>query len=166
MNRATRGTPSSRILAHDPTTALPGAWKLACGRAVTLRPTSDGILRVSRGCIWATLDGPHGATPDDAGDLSLQAGRSLYVQAGQRIVMESWNASGASYFAWDPVPPTAAHCQLGLAAVLQPLADLRLAAGLALRASGQLATGLVRVGCHLVRPRSAESARRDCGALG
>ena len=96
-----------RVLGSAPTSALPGTWKLARGRAVTLRPSSDGILRVAHGQVWATTDGPHGRAPDDSGDHVLHAGRSMFVRAGQRVVIEAWNAHGASYFAWDPVYATA-----------------------------------------------------------
>src|SRR3569623_2390493 len=125
-----RALATARILASAPPTALPGSWKLARGRAVTLRPATVGIVRIALGRVWATVDGPHGGTPDTAGDHILQVGRSLYVQAGQRVVLEAWNDNGASYFAWDPVFATtpAARRRLNVAGVLQPLADLRLAA--------------------------------------
>ena len=127
-----------------PAVALPGSWKLARGRAVTLRPAADGIVRVAHGRIWATVEGPHGGTPCDSGDHVLEVGRSMVVRAGQRVVLEAWNASGASYFGWEPAPAarTMARRRLDAAAVTQPLADLRLAAGMALRALGSLAGGL------------------------
>lgn len=155
---------AASVLASAPAVALPGTWKLVRGRAVTLRPTSDGILRIAHGRVWATFDGPHGATPDDAGDHILQVGRSMFVRAGQRVVLEAWNASGASYFAWDPVaaPATALRPRLNLSGVLQPLADLRVAGALALRALGQLAAGLVQLGWALLHG----GARRPHGALG
>jgi hypothetical protein len=127
---------------------LPGTWKLPRGRAITLRPSTDGILRVARGRLWATRNGPHGQTPDDAGDHMLEAGRSMFVRAGERVVIESWMPGSASYFAWDPVPQAAARRRLNLGAVRQPLADLRLASLLLLRALGALGTGLVQVGCQ------------------
>ena len=150
-----RSPSTARLLASAPATALPGSWKLAGGRAITLRPMTDGIVRVAHGRVWATVDGPHGRTPDDAGDHVLQVGRSLYVHAGQRVVLEAWNESGASYFAWDPVlaTATATRARFNAAAVLQPLADLRLAAAIALRAIGQLAVGLGRVAWQLVMPQ-------------
>lgn len=155
---------TASILASAPATALPGTWKLVRGRAVTLRPREDGILRVAHGRVWATLDGPHGCTPDDAGDHVLQVGRSMVVRAGQRVVLEAWNASGASYFAWDPiaVPATVTAARLNLAGVLQPLADLRVAGALALRALGQLAAGLAQLGWSVLRG----GGRRPHGALG
>ena len=144
---------AARILESAPATALPGTWKLARGRAVTLRPREDGILRVAHGRVWATADGPHGRTPMDAGDHVLEVGRSMFVRAGQRVVIEAWNAGGASYFAWDPLlaPATVAAPRLTTAILLQPLADLRTALALALRASGQLARGLVRLAWDAVR---------------
>lgn len=144
----------AQILASAPATALPGTWKLARGRAVTLRPRTDGILRVAHGRVWATVEGPHGATPDDAGDHMLQVGRSMYVRSGQNVVIEAWNRSGASYFSWDPVlaPATAAaRPRLDKAVVLQPLADLRMALGLALHALGQLGTGFAHLAWHALR---------------
>jgi len=155
---------AARILASAPAAALPGTWKLARGRAVTLRPATDGILRIAHGRVWATVDGPHGRAPDDSGDHVLQAGRSMYVRAGQRVVIEPWNASGASYFAWDPVYATALAASpcLNMAVVLQPLADLRMAMGLAGRALGQLGHGLVQLAWHATRggARPGSAARR------
>lgn len=154
---------ATRILASAPAVALPGTWKLGRGRAITLRPTSDGIVRVAHGRIWATVEGPHGRAPDDSGDHILQVGRSMYVKAGQNVVLEAWNQGGASYFAWDPVFATApaVRRRVNLAGVVQPLADLRMAASLALRAFGQLATGLARLGWEVLRPGRSAAAQRD-----
>ena len=159
---------ATRILASAPACALPGTWKLARGRAITLRPATDGIVRVAHGRVWATVDGPHGLHPDESGDHVLQVGRAMYVRAGQRVVLEAWNERGASYFAWDPVlaPVLAARSRINFSGVLQPLADLRMAAGIALRAIGQLAGGIVRLGWQLVRPGSAAAARRHRRAYG
>jgi len=152
---------ATRILESAPATALPGTWKLARGRAVTLRPTTDGIVRIAHGRVWATVDGPHGGGPTDSGDHVLEVGRSMYLRAGQRVVLEAWNASGASYFAWDPVFETelATRPRLNFAAVLQPLADLRMAASIALRAIGQLASGVVRLAWEVARPRRPAGRR-------
>ena len=163
-------TPSlAQVLESAPATALPGTWKLARGRAVTLRPRTDGILRVAHGRVWATVDGPHGRTPDDGGDHVLQVGRSMYVRAGQRVVIEAWNRHGASYFAWDPLAaPVAAQARprLNAAVVLQPLADLRLALGLALRASVQLGAGLGGLAWAVLAGGRTLPGRRPHGAPG
>jgi hypothetical protein len=161
----------ARILQSAPATALPGTWKLARGRAVTLTPTQDGILRVAHGRVWATVEGPHGGTPDDSGDHILQVGRSMFVRAGQRVVMEAWNTNGASYFAWDPVcaPATAGarRARPNRSVVLQPLADLRLALGLTGRALGQLAAGVGRLAWDALRGGGrALPGRRPHGAPG
>lgn len=165
----------TRLLESAPAAALPGTWKLARGRAITLRPVTDGIVRVAHGRVWATVEGPHGRTPCDSGDHVLEVGRSMYVRAGQSVVLEAWNSAGASYFAWDPVfarqPVRAARRRLQVAVVLQPLADLRLATGMALRAIGQLGVGLVQVGWTLVRgersaPAPRAHGRRMHGATG
>ncbi|MGV3492317.1 MAG: DUF2917 domain-containing protein [Ramlibacter sp.] len=148
---------------------LPGTWKLQRGRAVTLRPTTDGILRIAHGQVWATVDGPHGRTPEDSGDHMLQVGRSMYLRAGQRAVIESWSADGASYFAWDPVlaaaPVQARSRRPNPAVVMQPLADLRLALALTARALGQLAGGVARLAWDVVRG-GQPAARRPHGAPG
>lgn len=149
---------------------LPGTWKLQRGRAVTLRPATDGILRVAHGQVWATVDGPHGRTPEDSGDHMLQVGRSMFLRAGQRAVIESWAADGASFFAWDPVQAGALvqgrRPRFNPAVVMQPLADLRLALALTGRALGQLAGGLVRLAWDAVRGGAQPAARRATGAPG
>jgi hypothetical protein len=141
------------FLASAPASALPGSWKLARGRAITLRPSADGTVRVAHGRVWATVEGPHGCTPGDSGDHILEVGEAMRVRAGQSVVMEAWNASGASYFTWDPVPAcqAAARPRLNFAGVLQPLADLRMAFAIALRAMGQLAAGLARLAWDAAR---------------
>lgn len=139
------------LLQAAPATALPGTWKLARGRAVTLRPVTDGILRIAHGRVWATVDGPHGRAPADSGDHVLEVGRSMWVRAGQRVVIEAaWKATGAAYFSWDPVLapvalPAAERRRAHLAGVLQPLADLRTALGMAGAAFGRLVVGIARL---------------------
>ena len=156
--------PIAQLLQSAPATALPGTWKLARGRAITLRPTTDGVLRVAHGRVYATIDGPHGGTPCDSGDHVLEVGRSMYLRAGQAVVLEAWNARGASYFAWDPVfAPARARVTMG--ALVQPLADLRLAVGLAVRAVGQLGSGVARLAWDRLRGgESRVNARRAHGA--
>lgn len=155
----------AELLQAAPGQALPGTWKLARGRAITLRPGTNGILKIAHGRVWATTDGPHGLAPDDSGDHVLEVGRSMWVRAGQRVVMEAYNAAGASYFSWDPVlapvDAPAARRRVSLAEVVQPLADLRAAFGLVGAALGRLAAGVVHVGLELVRGRGQKvTARR------
>jgi hypothetical protein len=155
----------AQVLQASPAVALPGTWKLARGRAITLQPTADGILRIAHGRVWATVDGPHGGTPWDSGDHVLEVGRSMWIRAGQRVVIEAWSRPGSAYFSWDPalVPalaPAAARPRLNLAPVLQPLADLRLALALAARAAGRLVSAVGRLALDLAGIRTAQRGRR------
>jgi len=158
---------SDHTLSAAPANPLPGTWKLARGRAITLRPVTDGVLRVAHGRLWATRDGPHGNTPFDAGDHVLEVGGSMRVRAGERVVIEAWTPAGASYFAWDPLFRMHADAvprrSLNFAAVRQPLADLRLAGALLLRALGGLGRGLVEVASQAVRGRGGQRPA-GCGA--
>lgn len=155
--------------------ALPGTWKLGAGRAVTLLPRESGFVRIAHGRVWATFDGPH---ENNRGDLFLCAGELLAVQAGQRAVIESYGSAhdAPAYFAWEPDTAVAPVATRWHAAVVQPLADLRLAlasAGFALRgavaALGRLAAGVVgfALGRALGRPARALSAQSSaCRAHG
>ena len=139
---------ATSLLSAAATPALPGTWKLAKGRAITLQPRTNGILRIAHGRVWATVDGPHGATPTDSGDHILEVGRSMWVRPGQRVVIEAWNAGGSSYFSWDPVfQPVAVRSprrRIDLAVAMQPLADLRTALVLAGDAVRRLVVVLAR----------------------
>lgn len=162
----------AQLLQASPATALPGTWKLARGRAITLRPATNGVLRVGHGRVWATVDGPHGVGPQDSGDHILEVGRSMWVRAGQRVVIESWNKAGAAYFSWDPVlaPVTVGvpRQRVTFAVVVQPLADLRMAAVLGLRALGRLAQGLGRLAADQLPLRGGVPQGRvaHCGRQG
>jgi hypothetical protein len=166
----TAASTTAHTLQSAAATPLPGTWKLQRGRAITLRPVTDGILRIAHGQVWATVDGPHGGGPTDSGDHVLEVGRSMYVRAGQRVVVESWSQATASYFAWDPVfatAPVRARARLNMAIVLQPLADLRMAVALGLRALGQLAGGVAHLAWDVVRGGSRNpTCRRPHGAPG
>lgn len=154
---------SQNALQLDPSATgvtLPGCWKLGAGRAVTLRPQEAGVLRVSSGQVWVTLDGPHRGHGNELGDYFLSPGESLAIGAGQRLVLESWDAAGPApaWFSWDP-RPVGARVPHG-AAVLQPLGDLRLAVAGLERALGgvtgavlRLATGLAGFALDLVVSR-------------
>src|SRR4051812_29012015 len=85
-------------------TALPGTWKLAPGRAITLRPSETGVLRVANGQIWATCDGPHQGPMNDLGDRVISTGGQLPVRAGERLVVEVLDGQAPAYFSWDPLP--------------------------------------------------------------
>ncbi|MDB5871882.1 MAG: hypothetical protein JWQ07_1324 [Ramlibacter sp.] len=150
--------------------ALPGTWKLAAGRAITLEPREAGTLRVAHGQLWATYDGPHSGPLNDLGDHIIGVGGQLRLRAGQRLVLEASNGRAPSYFSWDPLPVPAAVPRL--ARVVQPLADLRLALGLAAGALARLGASVVGLAWDfaLGRDRLADCAfnaqSRACRAHG
>lgn len=133
------------------TAALPGCWKLDAGQALSLTPSSAGVLRIAHGRVWVTMDMLRGDT-QASGDLFLVPGRGLVVQAGQRVVLESSGAErgAAAYFAWDPLPQAQAravgralHAGRWQQAVAQPVCDLGLALGQAGTALARLALGVI-----------------------
>ena len=66
-----------------------GTWTLHPGRAITLRPRQNGELLIVRGAVWATLNGPHeGLGSGPLGDLHLQPGERLRLDAGRQVVLE------------------------------------------------------------------------------
>lgn len=143
--------------------ALPGTWKLGAGRAITLAPREDAVLRVAHGCLWVTFEGQHGNSPVDSGDHFLCVGQQVTVQAGQRVVLEPMGASRSApvYFNWEPLParvaqPLRATSRWQLA-VVQPLADLRLAALMGLGAVGRLAAGVFGLAGDLVLGRDRKA---------
>jgi Protein of unknown function (DUF2917) len=92
---------SSNIAKHS---APCGSFALRSGRAITLQPHAAALLHISQGAAWVTL-------PSQPGDHFLQAGDTLRVKAGDRVVMEPWHARASQmpatetlYFDWDPMP--------------------------------------------------------------
>ncbi|HYW56136.1 MAG TPA: DUF2917 domain-containing protein [Polaromonas sp.] len=134
--------------------AVSGCWKLAEGRALTLRPAEAGELRVAHGMVWVTFD--QGPFDDSArgGDHFFGVGESIRLLPGQALVVEAWGGGKDSiaYFSWDPLPAAAAlqvarapRRVFAASGVVQPLRDLRLAFGMAAGASARLAAGLAGV---------------------
>ena len=73
--------------------------QLCKGSALTFRPAQAGVLRVTSGRVWATLN------PQDTRDLVVTSGTELSLRAGQAVVMEAWPVGDASASAlvWEPV---------------------------------------------------------------
>ena len=137
-------------LAHAP---LPAAdeCRLVPGRALTLRPRRPGVLTITRGAVWATLDGPHAPR---AGDLFLHAGACLPLRAGQRVVLE-WHrpgggADGAACVGWQSRPADGPATRSWESAVAQPASDLRRALAGAAAAAGRLALGAAAFATGLI----------------
>lgn len=141
--------------------ALPGTWKLAGGRAITLEPREPGTVRVAHGQIWATYDGPHSGALNEMGDHIIGAGDRLPVRTGQRLVIEAWGNQAPAYFTWEPLPVLAQQRAPAFNRVVQPLADLRAALGLGVGAAGRLVAALVALAWDLVAPRAREPLA-DC----
>lgn len=87
-----------------PAGVLPGFWKLAPDRAVTLNPGEAGVLRIAQGHVWVTLDGPHQGPANDWGDVVLHPGEQLQLLPGQHAVVESFGdaVNEPVYFSWEP----------------------------------------------------------------
>ena len=97
----------SAIAAHDAANTalrtappLPALWRSAArradrlalptGRAMALQPHAAAVLRISQGAAWVTL-------PSQPGDHFLQAGDTLHIRAGDRVVMEPWQHGPAAH---------------------------------------------------------------------
>ncbi|HXD42902.1 MAG TPA: DUF2917 domain-containing protein [Ramlibacter sp.] len=135
------------------TPALPGTWKLPVGRAITFQPREPGVLRVAHGQLWATFDGPHAGPLNDLGDHVVGAGGQLRVCAGQRLVVEAWNTKAATYFSWEPLPLAGHTAAPRVVAVVQPLADLRLAFKFGAGAAGRLIKGVIALAWDVLAVR-------------
>lgn len=133
---------------------LSGTWQLPGGRAITLQPHESGLLRVAHGRLWVTFDGPHAGAPNDLGDRFVGPGEPLPLLAGQRLVAEAWTDGAPACFSWDPLP---ARNPSRLTAVVQPLADLRLALAFGFGAAGRLIAGLLGVARALVTRRGPDA---------
>lgn len=144
---------------------LPGAWRLESGRALSLQPQQAGVLRIAAGKAWATFDGPHSGPANQLGDLVLQAGDQLTVQAGQNLVFEpiaSRNPQAVS-FEWTPATEAVnAPVFRSATSVTQPLHELGQALGMVGAALAHLSVGLFTFGRHLLAGRPAVQAPH-CG---
>ena len=156
--------------------AAAGCWKLASGRALSLRPRQHSVLEIAQGRAWVTVGdsgrwrpGPARAT---GADLVLQAGERLAVEPGRHVVIEAWSpadadphAAGATAFLWD-IAPVAATATAGMraggdpqgrtaagaeweCAVAQPLRDLTRALAQGGRAVGHAVADVAMAGGRL-----------------
>lgn len=150
----------------EPTVLRPALRGLAAGHALTLRARRLSVLRISHGRVWLTLTDGGPWSRVRAGDHFLSPGESLTLFPGQELVMEpfgptdgapaqfTWVEPGAEAAAVHvPRVPALGPAALWRGSVVEPLLDLRHAAGLAARATGRLAVGLGRLaGAALVLP--------------
>ena len=141
--------------------ALTECWKLGAGQATTLQPRQAGRFRVAQGQVWATLNGMQLGETELPGDHILEAGDTLQLEPGQRLVVESWTMGGQPaatvYFSWEPVAEVVwdgRHEASSAGAqwrggVLQPSRELAQALRLVFAAAARLALGLVGLGDYL-----------------
>ena len=146
--------------------AVPGFWKLAPGRALSLQPRNAGLLRVAQGQVWVTLDVQRQGAGNELGDYFLHAGEQMAVNPGQHLVLEPFDRTGlqAVFFEWTPSVETAGSlAPRNVDAVTQPLRDLGLALGLVGKAVAHLFSGLVVYGRQIVSGRPAVVQAPHCG---
>ena len=123
-----------------------GAWRLHPGHAMSLDPKEISVLHVQRGQVWVTLGTPGSPSPQDAGDRFLQAGESLVVLAGARLVMEPLVPHGATEpvcFDWSEARAPAVSADRFGREVLAPMRELAGALGLAGTALARVLRGVL-----------------------
>ena len=157
--------------------AAAGCWRLAPGRALSLKPRESGVLRIARGRVWLS-----GAAP--AQDLVLQAGDALAVAMGQHVVLEPWGLPGERdapvLLQWDHVAPqphrhqartrVARDWELGVVQPLQELGRALAGAGRAVgaaavqvtAAAGRLGAGLAGFALGRVMATAAPGEKEIC----
>lgn len=136
--------------------SVPGFWKLAPGRALSLQPRQSGWLRVARGQVWVTRDALHHGAGNELGDYFLHAGEQMAVNPGQHLVLEPYARAQqqAVFFEWTPSLDAVQTPVPGNAsAVAQPLRDLGQALGMVGSALAQLGMGLLAYGQQRVSGR-------------
>jgi len=140
---------------------VPGFWKLAPGRALSLQPRQPGWLRVAQGQVWVTLGARHQGAGNELGDFFLHVGEQLAVRPGQHLVLEPFERAQqqAVFFEWTPsLEADQAPAVQNAEAVTLPLRDLGLALGLVGSALAHLGMGLLAYGRHLVSGRPVVQA--------
>lgn len=141
---------------------VPGFWKLAPGRALSLQPRQSGLLRVAQGQVWVTLDAEQEGAGNELGDYFLQPGEQLAVRPGQHVVLESVERAEHApvYFEWEPISAVAsAPVAQNATVVTQPLRDLGVALGMVGSALVNLGEGVLAYGRQSLSGRPALQAR-------
>ena len=93
---------------------------LSASEALTLCPHEPGVLRVTQGRMWATIDLDSSSPVADAGDHFVVPGQDLRLRTGQRVVLEAWPVQGQTSIQWQWLPvaiPSANRYGLGRALV-------------------------------------------------
>lgn len=126
-----------------------GLWRLLPGCALQLRPRDASHFEVVTGRVWATKDAPHDNAARRMGDHVLSAGDALTVQPGERLVVEAWGDTPAS-FDWvrqaNTAPATRSRWQADVAV---PGRELGRALRAVAAALGRLVWGVAGFAAHL-----------------
>ena len=141
--------------------SVPGFWKLAPGRALSLQPRRPGWLRVAQGQVWVTLGAAHQGAGNELGDFFLHTGEQLAVRPGQHLVLEPFEHAQqqAVFFEWTPGLDTVqAPAAQNAGAVTLPLRELGQALGMVGAALVHLGMGLLAYGRQLVSGRPVVQA--------
>ena len=147
---------------HD---TVAGLWKLAPGRALSLQPRQNGVLRVAQGDVWVTTDMARHGAGNELGDYFLHAGECLAVSPGQHLVLEPMAPTGQTpvFFEWTPTHDFwPSHTPQSANAVTQSLRGLGLALGMVGTALADLSAGLVDYGRQLLRGRPVATQAQHC----
>ncbi len=132
-------------------------WRLDARRAMSLRPKVPSRLYITQGRAWVTLGLPTQGHGNELGDHMLEAGQSLAVPAGARVVMEPWQPAQATpvRFEWcSEAEARAAEVDTRFSReVAQPGRELVVALGQASWAFVRLVRGLLGYSEYLVAGR-------------
>ena len=150
---------------HSPANQLAnpsGHWLLQTNRAITVESNSGGKLHIARGQVWATFGCAHRKpfpwrnTPLEPcvmlKDYFLNAGDTLVVQPGVRVVIESMALAHdlPAAFDWDLLPPSAKNRRASHEEMLLAVGEL----GKALSQTGRALRRLA--GAVLPSPKQAQ----------
>jgi hypothetical protein len=145
--------------------SVPGFWKLAPGRVLSLQPLQTDLLRVAQGQVWVTLDVEHQGAGNELGDHFLRAGEQLAVKSGQHLVLEPFAHADqqAVFFEWTPVSETEQSMAIESShLVTQPLRELVRSIGRVGSALAHLCAGVVVYCRKLVSGRAAAVQVQHC----
>ncbi|MCW5654215.1 DUF2917 domain-containing protein [Hydrogenophaga sp.] len=132
-------------------------WRLDARRAMSLRPKVPSVLSITQGRAWVTLGTAAKGAGNELGDHMLEAGQSLRVPAGARLVMEPWQPGVVEpvRFEWctEPEARQATAPSRFRREVVHPSHELAVALGQAAWALARLARGLLGYTEYLVAGR-------------
>lgn len=154
------------ILKNDKSESTPAfVWTMEKGSAQMFSPRTSGVLRVSSGRAWVTLNAsPYSPQPRwcpeiDPGDIFVGPGDDLPLRLGQKVVIESWPANSAPFtrLVWEPAA-VSASANRWQGAVVQPARELGQGLIQVVRALRRLVLGLAGYSEFLIAGRGKVQA--------